>query len=80
MHNALGFAYFNMSKTDMAIAEYKQAVEKQPGCESFLQITAHNCHPKASHNESASQDASCRTSQAVSHPALIFVYVHCAGM
>ncbi len=31
MHNALGFAYFNMQKYDLAIAEYKQAVEKQPG-------------------------------------------------
>jgi len=32
VHNALGFAYFNMQKTDIAIQEYKQAVEKQPGC------------------------------------------------
>ena len=31
MHNALGYAYFNMEKTDMAISEYQQAVEKQPG-------------------------------------------------
>jgi tetratricopeptide (TPR) repeat protein len=31
VHNALGFAYFNMQKTDIAIREYKQAVEKQPG-------------------------------------------------
>jgi len=32
VHNALGYAYFNMEKTDMAINEYQQAVEKQPGC------------------------------------------------
>lgn len=31
VHNALGYAYFNMGKTDIAIGEYKQAVEKQPG-------------------------------------------------
>lgn len=32
VHNALGYAYFNMGKTDIAIGEYKQAVDKQPGC------------------------------------------------
>lgn len=37
VHNALGYAYFNMGKTDIAIAEYKQAVEKQPGCVQSLQ-------------------------------------------
>lgn len=31
MHNALGYAYFSMEKSDMAIKEYQQAVEKQPG-------------------------------------------------
>ena len=32
VHNALGYAYFSMEKSDMAIKEYQQAVEKQPGC------------------------------------------------
>ncbi|MEW5299538.1 MAG: hypothetical protein WDW36_002545 [Sanguina aurantia] len=31
VHNALGFCYFNMEKTDMAITEYVKAVELQPG-------------------------------------------------
>ncbi|KAF8073104.1 PI4KG4 [Scenedesmus sp. PABB004] len=31
VHNALGFCYFSMEKTDMAIAEYKRAVELQQG-------------------------------------------------
>ncbi|GFR43926.1 hypothetical protein Agub_g5063 [Astrephomene gubernaculifera] len=31
VHNALGFCYFNMEKTDMAIQEYRRAVELQPG-------------------------------------------------
>ncbi|KXZ52747.1 hypothetical protein GPECTOR_8g139 [Gonium pectorale] len=31
VHNALGFCYFNMDKSDMAIAEYRRAVALQPG-------------------------------------------------
>ncbi|GLC37868.1 hypothetical protein PLESTB_001484700 [Pleodorina starrii] len=31
VHNALGFCYFNMEKTDMAIDEYRKAVALQPG-------------------------------------------------
>lgn len=31
VHNALGYAYFNMSRYDSAIAEYKIAVDLQPG-------------------------------------------------
>ncbi|EFJ45362.1 hypothetical protein VOLCADRAFT_118323 [Volvox carteri f. nagariensis] len=31
VHNALGFCYFNMDKTEMAIQEYRRAVELQPG-------------------------------------------------
>ncbi|GIL98548.1 hypothetical protein Vretimale_3912 [Volvox reticuliferus] len=31
VHNALGFCYFNMEKTDLAIQEYQRAVELQPG-------------------------------------------------
>ncbi|PNW75369.1 hypothetical protein CHLRE_12g524300v5 [Chlamydomonas reinhardtii] len=31
VHNALGFCYFNMEKTDMAIEEYRLAVALQPG-------------------------------------------------
>lgn len=31
VHNALGFCYFNMEKVDMAVAEYRKAVELQPG-------------------------------------------------
>lgn len=31
VHNALGYAYFNMEKTEAAVAEYKKAVQLQPG-------------------------------------------------
>lgn len=31
VRNALGYSYFNMDKVEMAIAEYEQAVELQPG-------------------------------------------------
>jgi len=31
VHNALGFAYFSMDKGNMAIDNYKKAVEMQPG-------------------------------------------------
>jgi len=31
VHNALGFCYFQMERTDLAVAEYKQAVALQPG-------------------------------------------------
>jgi tetratricopeptide (TPR) repeat protein len=31
VHNALGFAYFSMEKSSMAIDNYKKAVEMQPG-------------------------------------------------
>ena len=31
MHNALGFAFFNMDKLQPAIGEYCKAVELQPG-------------------------------------------------
>ncbi len=31
MHNALGYAFFNMEKTDAAVAEYRKAVQLQPG-------------------------------------------------
>lgn len=31
VHNALGFCYFNMEKSDMAVQEYRKAVELQPG-------------------------------------------------
>jgi tetratricopeptide (TPR) repeat protein len=31
VHNALGFAYFNMEKTNLALEEYAKAVELQPG-------------------------------------------------
>lgn len=31
VHNALGYAFFNMEKTDAAIAEYRKAVQLQPG-------------------------------------------------
>ena len=31
VYNALGFAYFNMERIELAIDSYKQAVEMQPG-------------------------------------------------
>ncbi|KAL4859489.1 Tetratricopeptide repeat domain-containing protein PYG7 [Chlorella vulgaris] len=31
VHNALGFAFFNMEKVDPAISQYRKAVELQPG-------------------------------------------------
>jgi Flp pilus assembly protein TadD len=31
VHNALGFCYFSMEKVDMAIQEYRKAVELQQG-------------------------------------------------
>lgn len=31
VHNALGFAYFNMERNELAQAAYRQAVELQPG-------------------------------------------------
>lgn len=31
VHNALGFCYFSMEKTDLAIAEYRKAVDLQQG-------------------------------------------------
>jgi tetratricopeptide (TPR) repeat protein len=31
VHNALGYAYFNMERVDDAVAEYKAAVSLQPG-------------------------------------------------
>lgn len=31
MYNALGFAYFNMEKNDLAVEHYRKAVELQPG-------------------------------------------------
>ena len=31
VHNALGFAYFNMDRSELALKNYKRAVELQPG-------------------------------------------------
>jgi Flp pilus assembly protein TadD len=31
VHNALGFAYFNMDRTELAVKNYRRAVELQPG-------------------------------------------------
>ena len=31
VHNALGFAYFNMERTELALKNYAKAVELQPG-------------------------------------------------
>ncbi|CAL8470599.1 g10141 [Coccomyxa elongata] len=31
VHNALGFAYFNMQRTELAVKNYRKAVELQPG-------------------------------------------------
>lgn len=31
VHNALGFAYFNMERNELAQSAYRQAVELQPG-------------------------------------------------
>ena len=31
VHNALGYAYFQLDKTELAIEQYKQAVDLQPG-------------------------------------------------
>lgn len=31
VHNALGFAYYNMEKNDLAVENYRKAVELQPG-------------------------------------------------
>ena len=31
VHNALGFAYFNMDRTELALRNYAKAVELQPG-------------------------------------------------
>jgi len=31
VHNALGFAYFNMERSELALKNYKRAVELQPG-------------------------------------------------
>ncbi len=31
MHNALGFAYFNMDRSELALKNYRRAVELQPG-------------------------------------------------
>jgi tetratricopeptide (TPR) repeat protein len=31
VHNALGYAYFNMERTDEAVKEYRAAVQLQPG-------------------------------------------------
>ena len=31
VHNALGFAYFNMDRTELALRNYNKAVELQPG-------------------------------------------------
>ena len=31
VHNALGFAYFNMERTELALRNYGRAVELQPG-------------------------------------------------
>ena len=31
VHNALGYAYFNMEKASLAVENYRKAVELQPG-------------------------------------------------
>ena len=31
VHNALGFAYFNMDRTELATKNYRRAIELQPG-------------------------------------------------
>jgi len=31
VHNALGFAYFNMQRAELAVKNYRKAVELQPG-------------------------------------------------
>lgn len=31
VHNALGFAYFNMQRSELAVKNYRKAVELQPG-------------------------------------------------
>lgn len=31
VHNALGFAYFNMDRSELAMKNYRRAVELQPG-------------------------------------------------
>ena len=31
VHNALGFAYFNMDRTELATKNYRKAIELQPG-------------------------------------------------
>lgn len=31
VHNALGFAYFNMDRSELALKNYRKAVELQPG-------------------------------------------------
>ena len=31
VHNALGFAYFNMDRSELALKNYRRAVELQPG-------------------------------------------------
>jgi Flp pilus assembly protein TadD len=31
VHNALGYAFFNMERVDAAVEQYRKAVELQPG-------------------------------------------------
>ncbi len=37
VHNALGYAFLNLEKLDLAIAQFKLAVELQPGRESGVE-------------------------------------------
>lgn len=52
VHNALGFAYFNMEKSDLAVTEYKKAVQLQPGY-----VTAWNNLGNAYEKASKTKDA-----------------------
>ena len=52
VHNALGFAYFNMDKSDLAVTEYRRAVQLQPGY-----VTAWNNLGNAYEKASKTKDA-----------------------
>ncbi|KAK9817337.1 hypothetical protein WJX74_001933 [Apatococcus lobatus] len=52
VHNALGYAYFNMDKSDLAVTEYKKAVQLQPGY-----VTAWNNLGNAYEKASKTKDA-----------------------
>ena len=62
MHNALGYAYAQMERPDAAIAEYKAAVQLQPGY-----VTAWNNLGDAQEKQKRYKDALDAYSQALAY-------------